>query len=416
MDKDLLQRLRRMGVVKGLRSTTAEAVAASKTHEPQGRAASIPLPGGLVETPYGEVWVERCHYPAETRQGAYVLRELAAVSEEAHTLLGVPGLGPHPAFLDTETTGLARGAGTLAFLIGVGVWDGEALALHLVFLQDPAQEAGALRYVADVLDTASGLVTFNGLGFDVPILESRFILNRLPPRWSTLPHLDLLSTARSLWRDHLSSRRLIVLEDEILEIARDEEDVPSWMIPALYRQYLAEGETSEMARVFYHNRVDVLSLVSLLVHVARLVEAPESLAPAAAEWVGLGRIYQKAGHQARALAAWERAVAGEDGELESDTATRVWREIGLHYKRGEDWPRALEVWQAWAAQLPWDIEPFVERAKYYEWKVRDCAAALTETERALRRARAYPHGRQRLRCLAALQHRRERLLGKIGQS
>jgi hypothetical protein len=405
-----------MGVVKGLRSTTVEGAAASKTHKPQGRASSIPLPGGLIETPYGEVWVERCHYPAETRQGAYVLRELAAVSEEAHTLLGVPDLGPRPAFLDTETTGLARGAGTLAFLIGVGVWEGEALTLHLVFLQDPAQEAGALRYVADVLDKASGLVTFNGLGFDVPILESRFILNRLPPRWSTLPHLDLLSTARSLWRDHLSSRRLIVLEDEILEIVRDEEDVPSWMIPALYRQYLAEGETSEMARVFYHNRVDVLSLVSLLVHVARLVEAPESLTPAAAEWVGLGRIYQKAGHQARALAAWERAVAGEDGELEPDTATRVWREIGLYYKRDEDWSRALEVWQAWAAQLPWDIEPFVERAKYYEWKARDCSAALVETERALRRARAYPHGRQRLRCLATLQHRRERLLAKIDRA
>jgi hypothetical protein len=318
--------------------------------------------------------------------------------------------------LDTETTGLARGAGTLAFLIGVGVWEGETLTLHLVFLQDPAQEAGALRYVADVLDKATGLVTFNGRGFDVPILESRFILNRLPPRWSALPHLDLLSTARSLWRDHLASRRLIVLEEEILGITRDEEDVPSWMIPALYRQYLLDGDPSAMARVFYHNRVDVLTLVTLLVHVAGLVEAPESFAPAVGEWVGLGRIYQKAGHQARALAAWERAVGGDDGELEPDTATRVWREIGLHYKRGEDWPRALEVWQTWAAQLPWDIEPFVERAKYYEWKLQDYATALAETERALQRARAYPKGRRRLHCLAALQHRRERLLRKIRQS
>jgi hypothetical protein len=327
--------------------------------------------------------------------------------------LGVPDLGPHPAFLDTETTGLARGTGTLAFLIGIGVWDGASLMLHLVFIQDPAQEAVALQYVADVLESATGLVTFNGCGFDVPILESRFILNRLPPLWSSMPHLDLLSTARSLWRDHLSSRRLVVLEEEILEITRDEEDVPSWLIPTLYRQYLLEGETSEMARVFYHNRVDVLSLAALLIHVSRLVETPERLTPAAAEWVGLGRIYQKAECQAEALAAWERAVSGEDGELEPDTATRVWREIGLYYKRDANWSRALEIWQTWAAQLPWDIEPFVECAKYYEWKARDCAAALAETERALHRAQAYPKGRQRLRWLTALQHRRERLLGKI---
>jgi tetratricopeptide (TPR) repeat protein len=144
-----------------------------------------------------------------------------------------------------------------------------------------------------------------------------------------------------------------------------------------------------------------------------LVETPERLTPAAAEWVGLGRIYQKAECQAEALAAWERAVSGEDGELEPDTATRVWREIGLYYKRDANWSRALEIWQTWAAQLPWDIEPFVECAKYYEWKARDCAAALAETERALHRAQAYPKGRQRLRWLTALQHRRERLLGKI---
>ena len=231
------------------------------------------MPGAEIATEHGALWVEQRTYPGEHRHGSYPLAALAKLSAEAPALLGTPELGAHPAFLDTETTGLSGGAGTLAFLIGVGVWRDDHLALHLIFMRDPAEEPAALRYLAEILATATGLVTFNGLGFDVPILESRFVLNRLSPGWMALPHLDLLPVARQLWRDHLPSRRLIALEEEILAVARAETDLPSWMIPGLYRQYLRTGDAREMARIFYHNRVDVLSFVTLLAHTGRMLTA-----------------------------------------------------------------------------------------------------------------------------------------------
>ena len=366
-----------------------------------------------MSTDHGPVWVERQVYPAAHAHGRYALGDVAGLPVEVLSLLGTPDLGARPAFLDTETTGLAGGAGTLVFLTGIGVWEDAGLILHLIFLRSPEEEPAALHYIAEVLDGATGLVTFNGRGFDVPLLETRFILNRLAPRWLLLPHLDLLGVARQLWREHLPSRRLGVLEEEILEITRTEADVPSWMIPDLYRQYLLDGDTGEMARIFYHNRIDVLSLVSLLAHTARMIASPEQMALSAAEWVGIGRVYDRARREAEAMAAWERALAGEAGEISPECAERVCQELGLRYKRREAWTEAFAVWEMWARSAPWAIDPFVERAKYYEWTAGDLEAALKETQAALRRAASLPRGMQQLHTLAELRHRQERLERKL---
>lgn len=412
MNDNLRRRLRRLGVVKGFRDIAERPARAPAPRK--GRA----LPGAEITTEHGALWVERRTYPGEHRHGGYPLAALASLPADAPALLGAPELGARPAFLDTETTGLAGGAGTLAFLIGVGVWREDQLALHLIFMRDPAEEAAALRYLAEILGTATGLVTFNGLGFDAPILESRFVLNRLSPGWMALPHLDLLPVARQLWRDHLPSRRLIALEEEILSVARAETDLPSWMIPGLYRQYLRTGDAREMARIFYHNRVDVLSLVTLLAHTGRMLTAPHEMTLAAAEWAGVGRMYDRAAREDDAFAAWERALSGEDDmeELESEAAARLWREMGLRYKRREAWSQALDIWQQWIDWQPDAVEPLVERAKYHEWTMHDLPAALAATQEALRRAERHPQGMRRRRTLAELRHRRERLERKLADS
>ncbi len=407
MKDDLRRRLRRLGVVKGFRD-----IADRQAQAPMPRKNRA-LPGAEILTEHGALWVEQRTYPGEHRHGGYPLAALAALSADASALLGTPELGARPAFLDTETTGLSGGAGTLAFLIGVGVWQKDHLALHLIFMRDPAEEAAALRYLAEILASATSLVTFNGLGFDVPILESRFVLNRLSPGWMALPHLDLLPVARQLWRDHLPSRRLIALEEEILAVARAETDLPSWMIPGLYRQYLRTGDAREMARIFYHNRVDVLSLVTLLAHAGRMLTAPHEMSLAAAEWAGVGRMYDRAECEVDAFAAWERALSGETEELAPEVAARLWREMGLRYKRREAWPQALAIWQQWIDWLPDAVEPLVERAKYHEWTTHDLAAAFAATQEALRRAERHPQGQRRRRTLAELHHRRERLERKI---
>lgn len=412
MDTDLRRRLQRLGVVQGVRQLppTTPVPARAPVSSPAGRESAIRLPGGEVSTPYGPVWVEETRYPAAHRHGAYPLGALGNLPPAALALLG-DDPGPRPAFLDTETTGLAGGTGTLVFLTGVALWEGESLCLRLIFLRDPAGEAAALRYLAGLLAGATGLVTFNGRGFDVPLLQTRFILNRLPPTFTALPHLDLLAVARLLWREQLPSRRLGALEAALLGVTREEEDLPSWLIPEVYRDYLQTGRTAELARVFYHNRVDVLSLVTLLIHSAQLAADPAAQATAATEWVGVGRLYALAGHEGEAQAAWRRAL---EDDLPPETAERLWRELALTHKRRGEWEAALALWTAWAERLPWAVEPLVERAKHAEWVAGAPATALTVTEEALARLEQLPPAlRSPLR--AELEHRRARLLAKLAR-
>ena len=410
MDESLRQRLRKLGVVKGLSGLKAD-----PEPGPAGRSVAV-LPGTETSVGEGVFWLDLRHYDRAYTHGRYALSGLEDVPESALELLGVPDLGDRPAFLDTETTGLAGGAGTLAFLVGVGVRTDGGFDLHLIFMRDPDEEPAALAYLTELLSGVTGLVTFNGRGFDVPLLETRYVMNRMVPTPLALPHLDLLTVARRLWRDHLPSRRLGELERHILDVTRTEEDLDSGLIPWMYRQYLATGDAHEMVRVLYHNEIDVLSLASLLVHAARMVETPAEMALASAEWAGIGRVYDRAGREDEAFRAWQVALSGEMDELDASCAARLWQEMGVRFKRRKAWPEALAIWDTWIDRLPGDVVPLVEKAKYYEWTLRDLGEALACTEVALARAAAHPKGMRRFGILGELEHREERLKRKLARA
>ena len=308
MTDDLQRKLRKLGVVKG-----TQGLEKPPAFQPAHQTQMTPLPGREITSEYGSFWLDKRVYNPDFIHGTYKFSRMSGLREDSLALLGVPDLGSHPAFVDTETTGLAGGSGTIAFLIGIGVWEDDAFVLHLIFIRNPEEEEAALRYAAEVLRSCTGLVTYNGRTFDLPLLQTRFILNRLRPEWMDSPHLDLLTVARRLWRDHLPSRRLGEIEQNILGITRTDEDLPSFLIPYYYRQYLETGDTTEMRRILYHNVIDILSLVSLLIHVVGMVEEPESMTLAAAEWAGVGTLFFQAGSDQQALNAWNRALAQEDG-------------------------------------------------------------------------------------------------------
>ena len=375
-----------------------------------GEKSSV-FPGLEVPTPHGPAWVLKRFYAADAMHGHYPLGAWRTIPGEVyrHGLDVDPGA--HPAFLDTETTGLAGGAGTLAFLIGLGLWEEDGLTLELIFLRSPDEEAAALHYLGERLAAASALVTFNGKGFDGPVLETRYLLNRLPARWSVLPHLDLLPVARLLWRDHLPSRRLGALETALLGVQRSVEDVPSWLIPQLYRDYLTYGFADLLQPVFYHNRMDVLSLVTLLTCVGERLARPTTLTLSAAEWIGLGRLWAKAGESEAARMAWLRAL--ELDALPEEVSTPVWRELGAAYKEQGDWASACALWQAWAERDPWALEPLIELAKYHEWHTHALAEAHRLTQKAVERARRRPGGGASPYLVAELKRRLQRLEHKL---
>ena len=154
--------------------------------------------------------------------------------------------------LDTETTGLAGGTGTCAFLIGLGAPEGVQFAVRQYFLRDYPEEKAILAALAEALEAYDGVITFNGKTFDIPLLETRYALARMKSPFTRLVHLDLLHPARRLWKLRLESCELQNLEKNVLGIFR-EGDVDGSEIPALYFDYLRTGDPKGLAPVFFHN-------------------------------------------------------------------------------------------------------------------------------------------------------------------
>ena len=175
------------------------------------------------------------------------------------------------AFLDTETTGLSGGTGTLAFLIGVGRFGEQGFHLTQYILEDPSEESSLLLALSIYSEEIEEIVTFNGKSFDLPLLKSRYILNRMPVPFTHLRHLDLLHISRRLWRQRLPSRSLKDLEHEILHLPRTEEEVPGWMIPELYFNFLKSGDASLIKNVVYHNAMDIVSLAALFIGITQML-------------------------------------------------------------------------------------------------------------------------------------------------
>jgi hypothetical protein len=312
--------------------------------------------------------------------------------------------------LDTETTGLARSAGTFCFLVGLGRIEGDEMVVRQYFAPDYGDEPCLLELVSGAVEGSSGLISFNGFTFDVPLLDARYILNgyaRSP--LARRPHLDLLPVARRLWRGMLASCALTALERDILHIPRSEDDVPGYLIPGIYQEYLAYGETEGIARVMSHNMMDVLSMVSLSVRAAGVLAEGSARSPSPyRDPVALGRLYEAEGQPEAALAAYRQGLDAGSAARRAEAGQR----LAMLLKRLGRWKEAVALWRA---ALDGDaLEPYVELAKYLEHQQRSWGEARALVRRAIVGVRE-----GRLRCasraaaLSELGHRLQRLERRI---
>src|SRR2546426_1860794 len=247
------------------------------------------LGGEVVETGAGPLLVVRREYPLTHIHGrqplapafAAPLALLSAVARAAAPARDPRGL----LFLDTEATGLAGGTGTYAFLVGVGHLDGDRVVVAQYFMRDFDEEPALLAALVPLLEQAAGVVPSNGWGSPLPLLETRFVPARR--RWpALLPPPALLRPARRVFTARCADCRLTTLEREVIGLER-EDDVPGAQIPALYFDFLRSRRAAPLARVFDHNRHDVLSLVALLGWFGRALAAHAH--PGAEGLAGLGR-------------------------------------------------------------------------------------------------------------------------------
>jgi len=425
MPTDLRDKLRRLGVHKGAANIGRPSRSTARGEEEKGRhkgGIESLVDGRLIDTPHGPTFVHEDVFPIEYVHGSHTLGEFVSLSPiVAAQIANDPSLAEidlgRAAFLDTETTGLAGGTGTFAFLVGVGALDSgqSSFVVRQYFLRSPAEEPAMLYALAEHLDAFAAVVSFNGRGFDMPLLESRFTLARMRPRILRAPHLDLLLPARRVWRGRLESCALSSLEHHILNVRREQADVPGFLIPAMYVNYVRTGDASEMPRVLYHNMLDILSMVSLSTRLITLFGASpdagsSSLAVGAGDWLALGKWHADHERAADAEAALRSCLAaGPDPALRAF----AWHRLGHLLKQYDRRAEALRIWEALSdAPGSLGVEACVELAKHYEWQDVNLERALVWTQEAIAIVASMPEGYLRDELDAELSHRRRRLSRK----
>ncbi len=252
--------------------------AKAPTPKPQ---APIPTPedwlqGEEVETAHGVHYETERLYERHRRHGSIGIVDLEDLS---HDLLDpisngqIRGVAPEKwCFLDTETTGLAGGSGTYAFLVGVGRITPQGFRVRQFFMRDFGEEASQLSALAEHLKQFEVMITYNGRTYDQPLLETRFRMVRQRPPFTSLEHLDLLFGARRLWNLRFDSCRLVELENQILGVER-QGDLPGELIPYVYFEYVRTHEIFRLLPVFHHNAIDILTLACLTAIVPRAFHA-----------------------------------------------------------------------------------------------------------------------------------------------
>jgi uncharacterized protein len=289
-------------------------------------------------------------------------------------------------FLDTETTGLAGGTGTYAFLVGIAWWDAGGMQVEQFFMRDFEEEFSLLYELAARIAERPVLVTFNGKSFDWPLLESRFTMTRAIGVPELAAHLDLLHPARAIWRWRLGSVRLMELEKHVLDAAelgwRRENDVESALIPQFYFDYLRGGPVAPLVGVVRHNQMDLRGLGALFGKLNEMLkpEPHEERAAESLDLFGLSRYLQRRGERNRAERECLKAI--ERGLPDAHQA-RAKRELAQLSKRRGDLQRAKECWR----ELLGDAENYIhaceQLAIYYERHAHDLEMAVAVCEQAL---------------------------------
>ena len=324
-------------------------------------------------------------------------------------------------FLDTETTGLAGGTGTYAFLVGIAWWDAGGLQVEQFFMREHSEEHSLLVALADRIAERRVLVTFNGKSFDWPLLETRYRMTRTIRPPVLRAHLDFLHPARNLWRLRLGSVRLAELEKHVLGWNRGI-DVVSELIPEIYFDFVRGGPADPLVPVFMHNQMDLRGLAALSGRILSLLSEPETGGNSirqmdAFELYGISRICERRGQSHRARILYQRSIAA-DLPPETDRAAR--RSLARLAKREGDFSLARELWETILDGSKDGFAAYEQLAIYYEHHAREPYLAAGVTREALaelRRANrlgtmataAYRQCRERF------EHRLARLERKAGR-
>ena len=390
--------------------------------------AAITLGGAVIERSDGAVIVVDREYRADMLHGrtpigtivSTIFDGLDAMKLMARAWPAAQGIDGRLLFLDLETTGLFGGAGTQAFLIGCASIEGSSIRVRQFLLPGFEHERAVLSEFQAWAKAQGTLCTYNGRSFDVPLIETRFMFNRVPCPLDGLPHLDMLHAARRLWRQRPlasgtpdpddSSCSLGVLEKHIAGLHRIG-DVPGYEIPSRFFKFVRSGDARPLEAVMEHNRLDLISLAAVLARAIALITSGPGVAGTAQEAYGLARVYERAGANEDAEAALLRTIefakrVGAEPEVHGEALRRLaWirRRARRLHEAAEAW-RELAVLPRCAAALRREAKEAL--AIHHEHRLKDLMTARKHALDLLSEG-AGPSAR--------LQHRLDRLERKLAR-
>jgi uncharacterized protein YprB with RNaseH-like and TPR domain len=278
-------------------------------------------------------------------------------------------------YLDTETTGLSGGVGTLAFLTGAGYFTKDGFTVHQWVMRDYPEERFMLTALKALCDGFQLVVTFNGKTFDIPLLQARMLMNRMETdALEKMIHADLLHPARRVWKLRLKSCRLSRLEEEVFHAPR-ENDLPGSEAPERFFQFLKTGNFSLLEDVIAHNRLDIVSLAKLFYRLLNVYEKPEQQS-FFEDIFSVGRALEKQGETALARHCYHLCTEGS-------VKTQAQLSLGRSYLRLREVGEAMSAYQRMISCHEGGLIPYVELAKLYEHRLHDVKNALEITKAAI---------------------------------
>jgi len=312
-------------------------------------------------------------------------------------------------FLDTETTGLSGGAGTVAFLVGLGWIEGNSFVVKQYLMRDYSDEAEMLSLISEKMRAFDICCTFNGKTFDLPLIKTRLTMCRMQDKWRELDQLDLLAPSRRTWKLRLGSCRLARIEEYILGQGR-EGDLPGSEVPKRYFSFLKSGDMTLLQDIIDHNRQDIYTLGTLLAHLCELYANPVQEGHKE-DLFSMGKALECRGEFKVARELYRLAAvptrAGSISALKTGDALSAqasWR-LYLLAKKNRDTEEMREILERMALRRQMRGEIYVELAKLYEHRYKNYRRALRYADIAARYACE--------RDMDALNKRKKRLEEKI---
>jgi len=365
--------------------------------------------GELIDRQAGSYVLIRRFYSHDYRHGSLRLRDAAGVTDipvSAYTLLAEEGTLDLSSmlFLDTETTGLG-GSGVVAFLIGCGSLRPDGLEVRQYLIPDYADECAMLEDLLEEFGQDMVAVSYNGAAFDLPILKDRMIINRVAGEIEFGRHLDLLHATRRLFKRRLKDCTLGNIEQRLFDFKRID-DIPGYLVPSVYFDWLSEEQLDLMPGVLEHNRLDIVSLLFLAAHIARVGESCGEVLDQVDDLHSLSRVYGRRKQKGLVQDIYERIDGIEPGRAADD----ILLYHSMNFKRLKAADRAVAIWRQLAEgagrEAYWAN---IELAKHYEHAEKDPARARGF---AVRAAEICPYGNSHRKQLT---HRINRLTAGINR-